>query len=226
MGLAKPGESSRLTSTGPGLACEEPAGPDFGPVSNRTDPQLRPKPGPLAAYPDPLLTLGNHPEVPDEMLMVMIWWVSNVNDIVLSPKQQQNLYTDLWHWEELNEFIHKNGGQKEAYLLTMICQCTTDQDKLDKEYIGIYTHGQMIIEPKWGHMSYNCHLSNTVKLKHGQNQTMFLIAITRATRKEFAEHVIRPANIIPASHVNARCAQLLIIILRLWKSLMRVEDRR
>jgi hypothetical protein len=43
---------------------------------------------------------------------------------------------------------------------------------------------------------------------------------------EIAEHVIRPAKVIPASRVKARCAQMLIIIHRLWKVLTRVEETR
>jgi len=57
MGLAKPGETHGLTGTGPGLACQESAGRVFGWFWNRTDPFLRSKPGLLAGYPDPLLTL-------------------------------------------------------------------------------------------------------------------------------------------------------------------------
>ena len=56
-GLAKPGETRGLTGTGPGLACQESAGRVFGRFWNRTDAFLRSKPGPLAGYPDPLLTL-------------------------------------------------------------------------------------------------------------------------------------------------------------------------
>jgi hypothetical protein len=56
-GLAKPGETCRLIGTGPGLARQESAGRVFGWFWNRTDPFLRSKPGPLAGYPDPLLTL-------------------------------------------------------------------------------------------------------------------------------------------------------------------------
>jgi len=59
-GLAKPGETHGLTGTGPGLACQESAGRVFGRFWNRTDPFLRSKPGPLAGYPDPLLTLSIH----------------------------------------------------------------------------------------------------------------------------------------------------------------------
>ena len=57
-GLAKPGETRGLTGTGPGLARQESAGLVLGRFWNRTDPFLRSKPGPLAGYPDPLLTLG------------------------------------------------------------------------------------------------------------------------------------------------------------------------
>ena len=56
-GLAKPGEPRGLMGTGPGLARLESAGRVFGRFWNRTDPFLRSKPGPLAGYPDPLLTL-------------------------------------------------------------------------------------------------------------------------------------------------------------------------
>jgi hypothetical protein len=56
-GLAKPGETHGLTGTGPGLARQESAGRVFGRFWNRTHPFLRSKPGPLARYPDPLLTL-------------------------------------------------------------------------------------------------------------------------------------------------------------------------
>jgi len=58
MGLAKPGETSGLTGIGPGLAHQESAGQVFGQYWNRTDRFLQFKSGPLAGYPDPLLTLG------------------------------------------------------------------------------------------------------------------------------------------------------------------------
>ena len=56
-GLAKPGETCGLMGTGPGLAGQESAGQVFGRFWNRTDRFLRSKHGPLASYPDPLLTL-------------------------------------------------------------------------------------------------------------------------------------------------------------------------
>jgi hypothetical protein len=44
--------------TGLGVARQESVGRVFGQVWNRTDPVLRPKPGPLSGHLDPLLTLG------------------------------------------------------------------------------------------------------------------------------------------------------------------------
>jgi len=63
-------------------------------------------------------------------------------------------------------------------------------------------------------------------LKLGHNVEAFSVKMKRATRKEIAEHVIRPRKVIPASCVKARCAQLVIIIHRLWKVLKQVEERR
>ena len=56
-GLAKPGKTRGLTGMGMGLAHQEAAGRVFGWVWNRTEPFFWSKPGPLAGYPDPLLTL-------------------------------------------------------------------------------------------------------------------------------------------------------------------------
>jgi len=57
MGVAKPGETCTLMGTGPGLAHQESAAPDFGQVWNWTDLLSQSKPGPLAGYRDPLITL-------------------------------------------------------------------------------------------------------------------------------------------------------------------------
>ena len=56
-GLVKPGETCWLTGTSQDLAHQQSAGQDFGRVWKRTDPFLRSKPGLLAGYPNPLLTL-------------------------------------------------------------------------------------------------------------------------------------------------------------------------
>ena len=70
----------------------------------------------------------------------------------------------------------------------------------------------MIIDHIYRQILYSCCLSNAIKLKPVHNPKIFLEEMMRATRKEIAEHVIRPVKVIPPSHVKARCAQLLIII--------------
>jgi len=159
------------------------------------------------------------------MFTVMICWVLNGKYVILAPKQLQALYTDVRHWEELVGFIDKYSGLKEPCIFTSILKCTLERDKLEEEYMGIYTHGQMINDPISGPISYNCCLSNAFKLKLGHNVKIFLVEMMRATGKEIAEHIIRPTKVILASHVLARRDQLLIIIHRLWKVLKRVEER-
>jgi len=56
-GPAKPGKIHGLTGTRPGLAHQDSVGRVSVQFWDRTDPFLRAKPGPLAGYPDPLLTL-------------------------------------------------------------------------------------------------------------------------------------------------------------------------
>jgi len=58
IGLAEPGETPRFVGMGPGLECHDVAGRDFGRVWNWTDLFFQTQPGPLADYPDPLLTLS------------------------------------------------------------------------------------------------------------------------------------------------------------------------
>jgi len=52
--------------------------------------------------------------------------------MVLAPKQLQASYTDVRHWEELVDFIDKNGGPKELYILRSIFKCTLEQDELEE----------------------------------------------------------------------------------------------
>jgi len=91
--------------------------------------------------------------------------------------------------------------------------------------MGIYKHRQMINDPIYGQISYNCYLSNAFKLKLGCNVKIIVVEMMRATGKEIAEHVSRPTKVIRTSRVKARREQLLIILHRLWKVLKRVEER-
>jgi hypothetical protein len=51
------------------------------------------------------------------------------------------------HWDELNDFIHKNGRPKEPYTLTSRFRCTLEKNEFDKEYMGLYTNRQMVKDP-------------------------------------------------------------------------------
>jgi len=59
--LAKPGETRRFIGMGVGLARQELEGRVSGRIWNRSDPFFWSKPGPLAGYPDLLLTLPATP---------------------------------------------------------------------------------------------------------------------------------------------------------------------
>jgi len=61
-GLAKPGKPRGLMGICPGLAHQEAAGQVSGWVWNQTELFSQSKPGPLAGYPDLLLTLGVTPK--------------------------------------------------------------------------------------------------------------------------------------------------------------------
>jgi len=155
----------------------------------------------------------------------MIHWVSNGKDMVLAPKQLQASYTDVRRCEELVDFIDKNGGPKEEFILTSMFKCTLEQDELEEEYMGIYKQGEMSNDPIYGQILYNCCLSNAFQLKLGHNVKIFVVEMMRATGKEIAEHVIRPTKVIRTSRVKARREQLPIILHRLWKVLKWVEER-
>jgi len=168
---------------------------------------------------------SNLPQLPNTMFMVVIRWVSNGNDFVHSPKQLQASFTDVRQWEELVDYINNNGDPKGPYILTSMFKCTLEQDNLDGQYMGLYTHGQMINYPRYGQISFNYWFLNAFKLKHGHNVKIFVVEMMSATGKEIPEQVIWPEMVFPASRVKARCAQLLIIIQRHWKVLKRVEER-
>ena len=100
-----------------------------------------------------------------------------------------------------------------------------EQYKLEEEYMGSYTNGQMINDLIYSQILYNCCHSSTFNLKLGHNTQRLLVKIKRATVKEIAEHLIRLTKILLASHVTARCEQPQNIIHRLRKVWKRVEVR-
>jgi len=80
----------------------------------------------------------------------VICWVLNAKDMVLAPNQIQASSGNVRHREEVIVIIDQNGGLNEPYILTSRFNCTLEQNKLDEEYIGLYTMGQMIIDPIQG----------------------------------------------------------------------------
>lgn len=51
---------------------------------------------------------GHPKQMPNTILLVVICWVPNCNDIVLSAKQLQVWYTDERDWEQLVDSIENN----------------------------------------------------------------------------------------------------------------------
>jgi hypothetical protein len=79
------------------------------------------------------------------------------------------------HCEKLIDFIDKNGGQKEPYIMSSIFKCTLERNVLEEEYMGLYSNGQMIMDPIYGQISFNCCLSEAFKLKLGHNPRILLV---------------------------------------------------
>jgi len=167
---------------------------------------------------------GILPELPNTTFMVVIHRVPNGNNNQTSSMQLQAPDPDVRHWEELIDFIEKNCGPIEPYCLTAIFKCNLTQEELEEELMGLYTLGQMLNDPLYGQLSYNSSLSNAFKLKLGHNVQLFLVEMKAATGKDIAEHVIRPAKVIPASLVTGRYAPLLISILRLRRYRMKMKE--
>jgi len=67
--------------------------------------------------------------------------------------------------------------------------------------MGLYTPGQIMNVPLYGQISYSSSLSNLFKLKLRHNVQLFLVEMNAATGKEVAEHIMRPAEVIPTSLV-------------------------
>jgi hypothetical protein len=124
----------------------------------------------------------------------------------------------------LVHFIDKNAYPKEPYILKSIFMSTLEKDKLEEDYLGLYTHQQKINDPVYGQISYNCCLVHAFKLKHELKVKILLVEMMRATGTGIAKHVIRPTKVIPASRVKARRKQQLIIIKSIWNVLKRVEE--
>jgi len=102
------------------------------------------------------------------------------------------------HWEELIDVIEQNRCPKEPNCLTAFYKPNFTQEEWDKVYMGSYAPGQMN-HPLYGQISSNSSPSNAFKLKLGHDVKLFLVEMKSVTWKDIAEHVMRPAKVIPAS---------------------------
>jgi hypothetical protein len=105
---------------------------------------------------------SNLSELPNTTFTVMTRWVSNGMHVVLATKQLHYSYTNMMHWEELVDFMDKNGGSKDPFSITIMFKCTLEKAELVSEYVGLYKHGQMVKDPIYGQILYNSCLSNTL----------------------------------------------------------------
>jgi hypothetical protein len=85
-------------------------------------------------------------------------------------------------------------------------KCTLKQNELDEEYLGSQTHGPIIMDPIYHKMLYNCLLSNTFKLKLGNNTKIFLVESEQARWKEIVGYIMKSGKVDHASCDMARCA--------------------
>jgi len=103
-------------------------------------------------------------------------------------------------------------------------KCNLTQEELDEEFMGLYAPGQIMNDPSYGQISYNSSLSNAFKLKLGHDVKLFLVDMKAATGTNIAEHVRKPAKVIPASLVTVSYAPLPISISRHWRYPMKMKE--
>jgi len=90
--------------------------------------------------------------------------------------------------------------------------------------MGLYPPVQILNDPVYSQTQYNSCLSDVFKLKQGYNYKLFWIEMKAATGKDIAEHLIRPAKLLPAHLVLLSYAQLLLMIVRLQRNRMKIYD--
>jgi len=137
-------------------------------------------------------------ELPNTSFMIVIRWVLNGNNGQSSSNPLQASCTGRRNWGKLIDIIELNFSPKEPHCLTAIYQHNLTQEELDKVYMGLYEPGQLINDRLYGQISYNITVSNVFTLILGHNSKLFLAERKAATVKDSAEHIIKPAKVIPA----------------------------
>jgi hypothetical protein len=156
--------------------------------------------------------------------MVVIHQVQNGNHDETTSMQLQGLNRDVRNREELIDFIKQNCNPDEPYCQPMMYKSNLTQEELDEKYMELYSPGQTMNDPLYGHISSNSSLSNTFQLNLGHDVKLLLVEMKAVTGKDIVEHVIRPANVFPASLRTVRYALLLITIFRLWGYPMKMKQ--
>jgi len=129
-------------------------------------------------------------------------------------------------WESGKSWLitsKNNCGPKEPHYLTATFQCNSTREALDEEYMELYAPGQMMNDLLYGHISFTNSLSNGFKLNLGHDLKLFPVEMKAATGKDIAEHIIRPAKVIPASLLMVSDGPQLISILGLWRDPMKMK---
>ena len=153
---------------------------------------------------------GNQPVLPETTCIIVICWVPNGNNDETSSNQLQASYTDVRHWVELIDFIETNCGPTEPYCLTAFYNFNSTLGELDEQYMTLYAPGQLMNDLQYGQISFNSSCSNAFKLKLGHHLKLFLVEMKAATGRDIAEHVMKPAKVIPATLVTVSYAALQI----------------
>jgi len=78
--------------------------------------------------------------------------------------------------------------------LTAILNCSFEQNNLDKEYMELYTPGQMKNNLIYSHILYNYYLSNAFQFKLGYNFNVSYIEIQVGAGKQSMVHVFKPSK--------------------------------
>jgi hypothetical protein len=66
---------------------------------------------------------------------------------MISATPLQAMYAAVRYWEEVIEVINNNRSRKKTFIMTTMFRFTVEQDKENKEYMLLNTHGQMMTDP-------------------------------------------------------------------------------
>jgi len=89
--------------------------------------------------------------------------------------------------------------------MTAIPKGTLEHDELDEEYIELYASRESINYPIYRQTLYNCSISAPLWWNLGYNVQFLFVVMRIPIGNESAEHIIRPAKVIPACQTATHC---------------------